>query len=54
MIGPEMAAWCATHIANLEISPCGAAGHLAPEDQPEAIAASVASWADRHGLRSLG
>lgn len=51
MIGPEMTAWCATNIANLEIEHCGAAGHLAPEDQPEAIAAAIAAWADRHQLR---
>jgi haloalkane dehalogenase len=52
MIGPEMTAWCATHIANLEIENCGAAAHVVPEDQPEAIAAAVAQWADRHQLRS--
>ena len=51
MIGAEMPAWCATNIANLEIEYCGAAGHLAPEDQPEAIAAATAMWADRHQLR---
>lgn len=51
MIGAAMTAWCAAHIAHLEIAPCGAAGHLAPEDQPEAIAAAIASWADRHQLR---
>jgi haloalkane dehalogenase len=47
-----MAAWCATNIANLEIENCGAAAHLVPEDQPEAIAAVITSWADRHYLRS--
>jgi haloalkane dehalogenase len=52
MIGPEMTAWCATHIANLEIENCGAAAHVVPEDQPEAIAAAIAQWADRHQLRS--
>ncbi len=52
MIGAEMTAWCATNIANLEIEHCGAAGHLAPEDQPEAIAAAITTWADRHQLRS--
>jgi len=55
MIGAEMTAWCATNIAKLEIEYCGAAGHLAPEDQPEAIAAAIAMaiamWADRHQLR---
>jgi haloalkane dehalogenase len=52
MIGPEMIDWCATHIASLEIEACGPAYHLAPEDQPEAIAAAIATWADRHRLRS--
>jgi haloalkane dehalogenase len=51
LIGPELAAWCAANIAGLEIEGCGAAAHLAPEDQPEAIAAAIAAWADRHQLR---
>jgi haloalkane dehalogenase len=50
MIGEPMTAWCAANISALEIEPCGAAGHLAPEDQPEAIAAAVSGWADRHQL----
>ena len=53
MIGPEMAAWCAANIVNLTITPCGPAGHLAPEDQPEAIAAALMAWLNRLGLRSL-
>lgn len=52
MIGEEMAAWCAANIANVQIRHCGPAGHLAPEDQPEAIATAITEWADRHGLRS--
>ena len=52
MIGADLTAWCAANIANLEIAGCGPAGHLAPEDQPEAIAAAIIEWADRHGLRS--
>lgn len=51
MIGEELSAWCAANIANLEIESCGTAGHLAPEDQPEAIAAAIVKWADRHQLR---
>ncbi len=51
MIGPAMAAWCAANIASLEIEACGPARHIAPEDQPDAIAAAIARWADRHGLR---
>jgi haloalkane dehalogenase len=52
MVGPEMIAWSEANIANLEIENCGAAAHLAPEDQPEAIASAVVGWADRHQLRS--
>ncbi|MBX6385767.1 MAG: haloalkane dehalogenase [Microbispora sp.] len=52
MTGPETVAWCAGNIAGLEIENCGPAGHHAPEDQPEAIAAAIAAWADRHHLRS--
>ncbi|WP_144378622.1 haloalkane dehalogenase [Mesorhizobium amorphae] len=51
MIGPEMIAWCAENIASLEIENCGPARHAAPEDRPEAIAAAIAGWADRHELR---
>jgi haloalkane dehalogenase len=51
MIGEEMIRWCADNIASLEIENCGPARHAAPEDQPEAIAAAVSGWADRHGLR---
>ncbi|MCP3821352.1 haloalkane dehalogenase [Streptomyces sp. A3M-1-3] len=52
MVGEEMAAWCAAHIAGLETEHCGPAAHLAPEDRPEAIAAAITTWADRHRLRS--
>jgi haloalkane dehalogenase len=50
-VGPEMIAWCASHMANLETENCGPAGHHAPHDQPEAIAAAITAWADRHQLR---
>jgi haloalkane dehalogenase len=49
-VGPEMIAWCAAHIANLETENCGPAGHQAPHDQPEAIAAAITAWALRHRL----
>ncbi|MEU9017069.1 haloalkane dehalogenase [Actinomadura sp. NPDC048394] len=49
-IGPAMAAWCAEHIANLEIEHGGPAGHHAPEDRPDAIAAAITAWTERHGL----
>ncbi len=45
LIGPELTAWCAANIANLEVKACGPAGHMAPEDQPEAIATAIADWA---------
>jgi haloalkane dehalogenase len=51
MIGPELADWCRRHISALEVAACGPAGHHAPEDQPAAIAAAIAAWADEHGLR---
>ncbi|GLW22072.1 haloalkane dehalogenase [Microbispora amethystogenes] len=50
LIGPETAAWCAENIAGLEVEHCGPAGHHAPEDRPEAIAAAIGAWAERHGL----
>ncbi|MER6817345.1 haloalkane dehalogenase [Spirillospora sp. NPDC000708] len=49
-ITPEIAAWCAEHIANLEIEPGGASGHHAAEDRPDTIAAAVTAWGHRHGL----
>jgi haloalkane dehalogenase len=49
-VGPEMIAWCAAHIADLETENCGPAGHQAPHDQPEAIAAAITAWALRHRL----
>jgi haloalkane dehalogenase len=48
---PAMADWCASHIASLEITHCGEAGHHAPEDRPAEIAAAISAWADSHGLR---
>ena len=51
LVDERMAAWCAANIASLETVHCGEAGHHAPEDRPEEIAAAVSAWADRHGLR---
>ncbi|WP_030268699.1 haloalkane dehalogenase [Streptomyces sp. NRRL B-24484] len=48
MIDPAMAAWCAANVAGLETVHCGPAGHQAPEDRPEEIAAAVTAWAGRH------
>ncbi|MFD5085824.1 haloalkane dehalogenase [Kitasatospora sp. NPDC058406] len=52
MMGPEIVDWCAANIAGLDIEHSDAvAGHHTPEDQPLAIAAAIAAWADRHKLR---
>ena len=51
LIGEELAEWCRTNIAALETVACGQAGHHAPEDRPEAIAAAISTWADQHTLR---
>jgi haloalkane dehalogenase len=51
MMTPDMIDWCTTHIAGLEVEKHGLAGHHTPEDQPAAIAASLANWMDKHGLR---
>jgi haloalkane dehalogenase len=50
IIGPELIAWCEANIANLENEYCGAAGHLAPEDQPDAIVSAINRWLDRQHL----
>nr|WP_265934410.1 haloalkane dehalogenase [Actinacidiphila bryophytorum] len=52
MIAGPVLEWCRTAVAALEVAECGPAGHHAPEDQPDRIAAALASWADRHGLRT--
>ena len=51
LVSAAVADWCASHIAGLEVVPCGQAGHHAPEDRPAEIAAALSAWADRHGLR---
>lgn len=52
MIDTAMVQWCRDNVASLDVIACGRAGHHAPEDQPEAIAVAVATWADRLRLRS--
>jgi haloalkane dehalogenase len=42
--------WCEEHIAGLEVSRHGLAGHHSPEDRPEELSAAITAWADRHGL----
>jgi haloalkane dehalogenase len=50
LMGPAVADWCRDNIAHLEVADGGVAGHHAPEDQPETIAAAIVSWMGRHGL----
>jgi haloalkane dehalogenase len=54
MMGPEIIDWCAAHISGLQIQAHGLAGHHTPEDQPEAIAASLVAWLGKHNLSSEG
>lgn len=49
-ITPELAGWCGENISSLEVVAVGEAGHHAPEDKPKEIAATIADWANRHGL----
>ncbi|MEV0064754.1 haloalkane dehalogenase [Nocardia sp. NPDC050718] len=48
--GAEVIAWATATFADLEVESVGQGSHHAPEDQPVAIAKSVAGWLDRHGL----
>lgn len=50
MIAGPLIDWCKETIVGLEVAYCGPAGHHAPEDQPDAIAAAILDWARRHGL----
>ena len=50
LITGDLADWCVKNIAALETVPCGKAGHHAPEDRPQEIAAAISAWAGRHGL----
>lgn len=52
MMGPELIEWCIANVSGLEVVGHGPAGHHTPEDQPEAIAASLAAWFDKHDFRS--
>jgi haloalkane dehalogenase len=51
LIDGRLTDWCANHIAALETVACGQAGHHAPEDRPQEIAAAITAWVDRHELR---
>jgi haloalkane dehalogenase len=50
---PEVIAWAAATFAAAEVVSVGAAGHHAPEDQPDAIGAAVASWLRTHALTEV-
>jgi haloalkane dehalogenase len=54
MMGPPIVDWCAAHISGLRIETHGLAGHHTPEDQPDAIAASLIAWLDEHNLTDDG
>lgn len=54
MMGPQIIDWCKAHLSALEFQAHGPAGHHSPEDQPEAIAASLIAWLDKHNLTSEG
>ncbi|WP_461036987.1 haloalkane dehalogenase [Streptomyces mayteni] len=51
LIREELAAWCERHVAALETTHLGPAGHHAMEDRPADIATTISAWADRHDLR---
>ncbi len=48
MVREVLTKWCVDTVASLEHVHCGPAGHLAPEDQPEAIAAAINDWSGRY------
>ncbi|TDE59666.1 haloalkane dehalogenase [Nonomuraea mesophila] len=54
MMSWQIIDWCAAHMSALQIETHGTAGHHTPEDQPEAIAASLVAWLDKHVLRAGG
>ncbi|WIY01864.1 haloalkane dehalogenase [Amycolatopsis mongoliensis] len=51
LIGEKLTRWCERNVAALDVVACGEAGHHAQEDRPKEIAAEIAAWLDRHGLR---
>jgi haloalkane dehalogenase len=50
LIDEHATAWCRQNIAALTIVECGRAGHHAPEDRPEEIAAAISTWINHHQL----
>src|SRR5882757_169766 len=53
MLEPSVIAWCSANVAAIEIAEHDViAGHHTPEDQPDAIATTLATWLDKHQLRA--
>ena len=50
MVGRDEIEWSRSNIAHLDVMECGPAGHLAPEDRPDAIASAIVEWTRRHRL----
>ena len=50
LIGPELTQWSQDNMAALEVTACGPAGHMAPEDRPHEIATAITTWATHHHL----
>jgi haloalkane dehalogenase len=46
---PAMVEWARRHVASLEVSELGPAGHHAPEDRPSEIGEAIVAWLIRHG-----
>jgi haloalkane dehalogenase len=51
MQNDAMVDWCVSNVASLDVVRGSAAGHHTPEDQPAAIGAAIAAWADTNALR---
>ncbi|MGC7096329.1 haloalkane dehalogenase [Amycolatopsis lurida] len=52
MLTRELIDWCERNIAGLDIAAHDlVAGHQTPDDQPQAVAAAIAAWLDKHDLR---
>ncbi|MFI9504317.1 haloalkane dehalogenase [Nocardia sp. NPDC052566] len=47
---PELISWAAATFSNIDIESVGPGNHHSPEDQPEAIGKSIATWLHRHDL----
>ncbi|HET6501915.1 MAG TPA: hypothetical protein VFG87_14240 [Amycolatopsis sp.] len=53
MMGAELIAWCAADVAGIDIAEHDlVAGHHTPEDQPDAIATTIAAWLNKHAFAS--